>query len=243
LLEENPVMLKFIGIGSAFNTRLGNTGAFIRKDRSLLLIDTGGTIFQRAQELKLMDEMEQLTIIITHTHPDHVGSLGDFIFYAHYILHMKPVVIFPDEELIRRLLECVGVTSFMYELKCDLELTSEKFAFAGATLKLIRIPHVETIPAFAFILELGEKRLYYSGDANMIPKEVIEMLGKGELDMIYQDTSGLDYDGNVHLSLKKLAALIPPELRSKVYCMHHDQSLDLQQVTGYGFNIVGKYTG
>jgi len=32
-------MLNFIGIGSAFNTKLGNTSAFIRKQGSMLLID------------------------------------------------------------------------------------------------------------------------------------------------------------------------------------------------------------
>lgn len=234
-------MLKFIGIGSAFNTKLGNTGAFIRKQRSMLLIDCGGTVFQRLQELNLLSDMEQLNIIITHTHPDHVGSLGDIIFYAYYILHMKPVVIFPERELLGKLLECVGVTSSMYELKSNLKLGPKDWSFAGASLRLIRVPHVEIIPAFGFILKLDGKCFYYSGDTNDIPGEIIEMLRKGKLDRLYQDTSGSDYDGNVHLSLRKLVELIPPELRSGVYCMHHDQSLNLQQVLGCGFHYVEKY--
>lgn len=236
-------MLKFIGIGSAFNTQLGNTGAFIRKQRSVLLIDCGGTVFQRLQELDLLNDIEQLHIIITHTHPDHVGSLGDIIFYAYYILHMKPIIIFPEPKLLMQFLECVGVTTTMYELKNDYELTPNDWSFMGASLKLIRVPHVDTIPAFAFILKLDGKCIYYSGDTNNVPGEIIEMLRNGELDTIYQDTSGLDYDGNVHLSFEKLVDLIPPELRSKVYCMHHDQPLDLQRVKGCGFNCVEKYNG
>ena len=235
-------MLKFIGIGSAFNTKLGNTGAFIRKQRSLLLIDTGGTVFQRVQELNLLNDMDRLTVIITHTHPDHVGSLGDFVFYTYYILHMKPVVIFPGRELLQQLLECVGVTNSMYDLISDFELPPETFGFAGAALKFIRVPHVDTIPAYGLILELDGKSIYYSGDANEIPDEIMDKLKKGELDMLYQDTSGADYEGNVHLSIRKLADRIPPEFRGKVYCMHHDQFLDLQQVTGHGFNLVEKYT-
>jgi ribonuclease BN (tRNA processing enzyme) len=236
-------MLKFIGIGSAFNTKLGNTSAFIRKQRSVLLIDCGGTVFQRVQEMDLLNDMEQLNIIITHTHPDHVGSLGDIIFYSYYILHRKPVIIFPEQELLKQFLECVGVTTSMYEFKSDFELTPNNWSFTGASLKLIRVPHVDTIPAFAFILKLDGKCLYYSGDANDIPCEITEMLRKGQLDILYQDTSGLDYDGNVHLSLRKLVDLIPPELRSKVYCMHHDQALDLQQVLSCGFRYVEKYNG
>jgi hypothetical protein len=35
-------MLKFSGIGSAFNPALGNSNAYIRNNTSLLLIDCGG---------------------------------------------------------------------------------------------------------------------------------------------------------------------------------------------------------
>ena len=34
-------MLKFIGMGSAFNTGLGNTSAYIKKEDRMLLIDCG----------------------------------------------------------------------------------------------------------------------------------------------------------------------------------------------------------
>ena len=77
-------MLNFIGTGSAFNTELGNTSAFVKKNNSLLLIDCGGTVFHRFQELNIFEGLENLYIIITHTHPDHVGSLGEVIFYSYY---------------------------------------------------------------------------------------------------------------------------------------------------------------
>ena len=45
-------MLKFIGTGSAFNTELGNTSAYIKQNKTLLLIDAGPTVFARAKERK-----------------------------------------------------------------------------------------------------------------------------------------------------------------------------------------------
>ena len=108
--------LGFLGIGSAFNTELGNTSAFLKKNNSLLLIDCGGTVFHRLQELSLLEELENLYIVITHTHPDHVGSLGEVIFYSYYILKHKPNIFFPNKELIERFLDSIGVTSEMYNL-------------------------------------------------------------------------------------------------------------------------------
>jgi phosphoribosyl 1,2-cyclic phosphodiesterase len=235
-------MLKFVGTGSAFNTKPGNNSSFIRRQHSLLLIDCGGTVFCRLQELNLLDDLDHLHIIITHTHPDHIGSLGDIIFYAFYTLHLKPVILFPERELLTNLLEYLGVTASMYELYSDVELSLDDWALTGAALRFIRVPHVETIPAFGFIFKFEGKCFYYSGDANNIPGEIIEMFRKGELNWLYQDVSGIDYEGNVHLSLRKLVDLIPPELRNRVYCMHHDQSLDKEQVLSYGLNFVERYT-
>ncbi len=87
-------------------------------------------------------------------------------------------------------------------------------------------------------MEMDTKKIYYSGDANNIPDEVLTQLKNGELDMIYQDTCGIDYDKNAHLSINKLKDMIPFELRSKVYCMHQDNYLDPETVTKLGFNLV-----
>lgn len=93
--------LKFLGIGSAFNTELGNTSAFIKENNSLFLIDCGGTVFSKLQELKILEGVKKVYIAITHSHPDHVGSLGDLIFYSYYTLKATVTILFPDEKLIK----------------------------------------------------------------------------------------------------------------------------------------------
>ena len=74
-------MLKFIGTGSAFNTELGNTSAYIKQDQTLFILDCGETAFTRMKQLNIFEDVKNVYIAITHMHPDHVGSLGSLVFY------------------------------------------------------------------------------------------------------------------------------------------------------------------
>ena len=234
-------MLNFIGIGSAFNTELGNTSSFVRKNNSLLLIDCGGTIFHRLQKLSLLDGLEKLYVVITHTHPDHIGSLGEVIFYSYYILGHRPNIFFPKKELIEGLLASIGVTEQMYNLNsCDTACINDK-QLGKLSIEFIPVSHVNTIPAYGFIMKLNERKFYYSGDSNAISKVILDKLKNGLISRIYQDTCGLDYEGNSHLSLAKLCDLVPPEFRNKVYCMHLDKNITVEDIKNNGFNVVEIY--
>lgn len=72
-------MLKFIGTGSAFNTELGTTSAYIKNEDILLLIDCGETTFARIMELKLLEDVKKAYIMITHMHSDHIAGLAALI--------------------------------------------------------------------------------------------------------------------------------------------------------------------
>ncbi|HEY9062903.1 MAG TPA: MBL fold metallo-hydrolase [Pseudobacteroides sp.] len=231
-------MLNFLGKGSAFNTKLGNNSCYIQKDNSMLLIDAGGTVFHKLQELDLFNGLKNLHIVITHTHPDHCGSLGEIIFYPFYYNQIKPMVYFPDRKLMEGYFKVIGVRNEMCSLVSDMEATIKDSSLGEIKLKFIKVPHVETIPAFGFIMEADNKRIYYSGDANSIPDEVLSLLKNGSLDILYQDTCGIDYDKNAHLSINKLKDIIPDELRRKVWCMHQDGYLDSETAVKLGFNLV-----
>ncbi len=235
------VQLNFIGVGSAFNPKLGNNSAFIKKNKSLILIDCGGTVFQRLQELNMLDRVDNVYIIITHTHPDHVGSLGEIIFYLYNILKKKATIVFPNKEVIEIFLSAIGATSKQYNLLSDDIAKVDDKELGVFSVEFLPVSHVKTMPCYGFIMEIDGEDFYYSGDSNNIENRIIEMLEKGELDRLYQDTCGLDYKGNAHMSLRKLKESIRKDYRNKVYCMHLDEHIARKDIEESGFNVVERY--
>lgn len=230
-------MINFLGIGSAFNTELGNNSAYIKKDTCIVLFDCGNTVFGRLRSLNLLNDASELYIIITHTHPDHIGSLGELVLYSHYIRSLTPKILFPDKKLIDIILGSMGVRSDFYEVLNSKNTIINNDTF-GIDISFLRSSHVDLIPSYGILLKLDNSTLYYSGDSNSISDFVLEDLEKGSIDFLYQDTCGIDYDGNPHLYLGRLKSLIKPELRRKVYCMHLDPKFERDMALKLGFNVV-----
>ncbi|MFA2720588.1 MBL fold metallo-hydrolase [Bacillus paranthracis] len=234
-------MLKFIGIGSAFNTKLGNNGAFIKYDDMLFMIDCGSSTFERIQKAGLLEGVNHVNVLMTHTHPDHVGSLGDLIFYGYYSMgeEMYPnVTVFTPYDLkIRHLLSMTGVKEETYQL-CQFDSTAGiHYGDFHMNFEAVSVSHVKELDCFGYLINYNDKLIYYSGDCNDIPTYILQSFDKGEIDLFYQDTCKADYEGNVHLSLRKLNDLIWVN-RDRVYCMHLDKKFDVNEAKELGFNVV-----
>jgi len=231
--------LKFIGTGSAFNTKLGNTSAYIKENNTLLLLDCGELTFDRILSLNLLSDVNEVHIAVTHTHPDHIGSLGSFIFYCYFIKNIKPIFHAANSDFIE-LLEIMGIT----EEHCEFDnCVINQFAeIEKLNLQLLFVlnRHVKELTTFGilFLNIITRENAYYSGDSYEIPKQILYGLECGEFHYLYQDTCKADYDGNVHLSLRRLTELIPERLRSNVFIMHTDEGFDFDEAKELGFNVV-----
>jgi len=242
-------MLKFIGSGSAFNTKLGNTSAYYKEGNEMLLIDCGSNTFQRIKENNLLDGVEQIHVLITHTHADHVGSLADLILYLYYshgeFAKNKITIISPSDTKVNDLLAINGCIEGLHFSRKILPVTMD-IEIESMDMYICFAPtvHVEHISSYRIALRIGRYpnsvRMLYSGDATgtyFYNKETL--IQKLEtFDIFYVDTCKADYVGNVHLSLRELTELIPEEYRHKIWCMHLDEGFDREEAEALGFNVV-----
>lgn len=89
--------LNFLGRESAFNPKEGNNSAYFIENKELFLIDCGEDVFGRIIKLNLFDGIDTVNLMLTHTHSDHIGSLGSLVMYSFYVLHKYVNIIIPDK--------------------------------------------------------------------------------------------------------------------------------------------------
>ena len=114
-------MLKFLGVGSCFNTEMGNTSAYYIENGKLTLFDCGETVFDAIKRKKLLDGIDNVNVFITHLHSDHVGSLPSLIFYLHFYKKIVPTIWFPNHEIVK-FLKLGNVPAIFYEYKQHIKM-------------------------------------------------------------------------------------------------------------------------
>lgn len=226
-------MLKFLGRGSAFNVKEGNTAAYIKENNSLFLIDCGSNIFERIIQNKILDGVSEVNVAITHRHPDHVGSLGDLIFYCYYIKNIK-VNILSEDEFLEYFLLVNGVLPDIYNRQYE-----KYISVLDMQIKFIRCNHTSILGNFkcySIILTKDEKSIFYSGDAKSVSWNSI-----GYCDFYYVDTCIADYPENVHYNINLLhkdCIVYDKDIISKIWCMHFDSDEAISKAKELGFNVV-----
>lgn len=227
--------LEFLGRGSGYHIKEGNTAAYIIKNETLLLIDCGETVFKRVLEKKLIEGIKEIHVLITHMHSDHIGSLAGFIGFCYWKYKIVTKVYFNEKDKISMFLGLLGLEegeSFNIGDAKNKRIDSLRLEFSASITK-----HVKTLNTYSYTLKFDEGNdIFYSGDTYETNFDVISYLESGNL--IYHDACLNDSEGNVHTSLKVLGEIIPKKYRNQIYCIHIDGEDFIEQAEKQGFNIV-----
>lgn len=205
--------LMFLGSDSGFGKK--NNSAYIEKEKEITIIDCGFTVFQELQKKFDFNKYEEITVIITHLHNDHAGTLSQFILYIYFIYNKKVNVVSKCEK-IKEYLKITGVPEGAYILENDSE-----------NIEFIKTEHVKYIDTYGFKLTIDGKTIVYTGDTNTLEPFKNYLNNAQEF---YVDVSKF---GGAHLKIDNIIE----ELKwiknngTDVYLMHIDERNYIEGIT------------
>ena len=229
--------IKVLSSGSKANSTLVSCGS------THLLIDAGPTSSFIVSELEKENILPQEIhgVIITHTHSDHVGSLGSLILYCFYNLNIKINIILPSKHKylsdLEDLLRIFGCKSKMYKYIYENELTDKYDAFNS--IKFMETKHSRGMICYGILFDTNDGAIYYSGDTKEI-NNIKKIIKDYKIDKVYVDTSSIDSKDNPHMYVGVLDEEIPLYLRDRFYCMHINDKKVISEVIDSGFKVVDK---
>jgi len=220
-------VLNFLGIGGAFNPEYGNNSAYIKRDKGLIIIDCGSTVFGDIKPKIDAADSNDIHIFITHTHTDHVGSLGTTLDYVYYVKKGKANLYFPDPKIIDMLIMMkISTNHYIF----NSELTNE---VCGLTVSFYETKHLLD-NCYGLIIKDNHQTICYSSDCSEIT--LLQDFLQGKINTLYLDVSS--NESKVHVPYKSLLTLVPnPADRSRLYVMHLDKYFDKKQAIKDGFNV------
>ena len=234
-------MLKFLGSGSAFNTKRGDTCAYFELGGELFLFDLGEDVFRKLIARGLLKRKSRINIFITHLHADHAGGLGTTIAYLYYkVFHqdMSNICIYYPSEAIVDCLKLQGVPQSCYNLFVnrwdELYLPGLKvqpeYAFYDAI-------HVPVMDCYSIEFMMGnEFSFFYSGDTNTFHEKLQNI---DAYDHVYHEVT-MHEEEAVHFSYQKLLEATKTftiEQKNKIYLMHLEEDFDEKKAVLDGFRI------
>ncbi len=231
--------LNFLGRGGAFNTKEGNNAAYFVENNELFLIDCGETVFESLNN-GFLNGLDSINVMITHTHSDHIGSLGSLVMFSYFVLHKPVKIILPTDAKhlvnIDKILFGFGCTEDMFEYVNEKQFDDKYTTFSN--VRYIETQHCDELDSYSLLFNTNNGIVFYSGDTkdDVVIRKLLES-GK-KIDKLFVDSTTLNYPANVHLYIGFLNELIPDELKSRVYCMHINNDDCITQAKNYGFNVV-----
>jgi len=218
--------IEVLGVGNLFTPHITNTSFLLSDDPTRygdkkFLIDCGYNVFQKLvagnYDIKNID-----TVIITHTHPDHVGSLGALIYYRWFMFN-KTTEIICGNRVVKYLLAYLESTVFdvlkLGEIRlngrtdCPYELIFNNIP--TGFMSLFEVQH-GNIPAYG--IYLNNEKVIFTGDTDLLNPESKIMKNAN---MIFHDCIIDHYARGVHSNLKDMEISYPKEIGEKILLVHH----------------------
>ncbi len=221
--------LQFFGRGAGFNPALGNTNAWFRLDNHLVMLDCGESTFAAVSRYPGLKGLDSVTVLLTHMHADHVGSLASLCSFNYFVLGRKVLVVHPVQA-VQQLLRLQGIGDEVYNWSPSWP------AHLPVQVEAHKVRHVPDMQCFAYNIGDADEQIYYSGDSAEFPARVAQGLESGHYARVYHDMAS--HESATHCPVWDVEAAVPAALRKRVWAMHLDGDC-LEDFRSRGFSVVG----
>jgi len=220
--------LRFLGCGGATNVEQGGNCAYLKHGNNLLLIDCCEEAARKLQQNNIFEGVENIFIVLTHMHFDHVAGIGTLIWFCNFRLKIKPKIIINSKKFKKNLVKFFklgGVNPKRVEF-----INQEEFVLEDLTLKMQKTNHADELECYGIMFEDKLGQYYYSGDTKDF--ENIKRLSEdANVKTIYCEVS--ENNHGVHLCYEDLKKIN----KDKLILMHFNTKELCDQVVKDGFKI------
>lgn len=229
--------LQFTGRGAAFLPQEGSTSAYFIEKKNLFLIDCGESTYLKLLSRKLLRPDFQYFLMVTHTHSDHIGSLGSLVMDLYWRNKVKlSILTAPEMKYINPLVQALTIFECppeQYQL-CPVHTLDNHFQTFD-TIRFQESNHSYLASCGIVFSSKQHGDTLYTGD--VCDTKLVEtfLAEHDSIDKIYVDTSYTP--SGVHVSYDTLKEVIPTELRKNVYCMHINDKKLIKQTKKDGFQL------
>lgn len=200
------MMIEVLGCGSAFAPELGNSSFILWRSgekKSGILFDCGSDVFVKLKEKNYLPYID--SVIISHLHGDHAGSLDILIYWNFYVLKRK-LVVYSWSSLEEYLREIDS------ELPNLISTGNEEVNSQKDKIELIYVKHSNGITNSCGAIVFD--KIFISGDTRevqVVNKDVV----------LHEVYFGNKYPGMVHTHFDELVKEIPRNIRHTYWLYHY----------------------
>ncbi len=220
--------LKFLGCGGATNVEMGGNCAFLKHQNNLLLIDCCEDATKKLIDKNLFNQVDNIFIVLTHMHFDHIAGIGTLIWFCNFRLNLKPKIIINSKTFKRKLIKLFklgGVNPERVEF-----IPQTDFAFDDLTLEMRKTNHAEELECYGIMFKDNIGKYYYSGDTRDFDN-IKQLSLDEELRTIYCEVSETSH--GVHLCYDDIKTLN----KEKFVLMHFNTKELFEQVVKDGYKV------
>ncbi|MFD2131461.1 MBL fold metallo-hydrolase [Pseudogracilibacillus auburnensis] len=224
--------IHFLGTGSAYpSSERDNTSILFSFEDKHFLVDVSGNPAKRLKELnKSLREID--TLLITHTHIDHIFGLPSLLWGMWLEDRTEPFTIYVDyrnENQLHTWLDTISIKE--WDIRFDIQINTFNGAevselFVCNDLQLFSIPAIHSVPTVGFEFIYKAKRIVYSADTaiNELIKEY------NYIDLLIHEATFASKNSTFHSSMEEVLTYYPLDQIEKLIFVHLSENEPYNEV-------------